>query len=95
VDRAVLDYFERHDLMPYWRHHTGHAIGIGIPNHAAPYLDVGDQTEIREGMVFSLEPGIYVPGLGGFRHSDTVLVTGAGAEDLTDYPRTLDALTIA
>lgn len=95
VDRAVLDYFERHNLMPHWRHHTGHAIGIGIPNHAAPYLDIGDETEIGEGMVFSLEPGIYVPGLGGFRHSDTVLVTASGAEELTHYPRDLDALTIA
>ena len=95
VDRAVLNYFERHDLTPYWRHHTGHAIGIGLPNHAAPYLDVGDPTEIHEGMVFSLEPGIYVPGLGGFRHSDTVLVTASGAEDLTEYPRTLASLTIA
>lgn len=94
VDQAVLDYFERHDLMPHWRHHTGHAIGIGVPNHAAPYLDIGDQTEIREGMVFSLEPGIYVPGLGGFRHSDTVLVTASGAEDLTHYPRDLENLTI-
>lgn len=94
VDRAVLDYFERYDLMPHWRHHTGHAIGIGVPNHAAPYLDIGDQTEIREGMVFSLEPGIYVPGLGGFRHSDTVLVTASGAEDLTHYPRDLENLTI-
>ena len=95
VDRAVRDYLARHDLMPFWRHHTGHAIGIGLPNHAAPYLDVGDPTEIQEGMVFSLEPGIYVPGLGGFRHSDTVLVTASGAEDLTDYPRDLEALTIA
>ena len=73
----------------------GHAIGIGLPNHAAPYLDVGDPTEIHEGMVFSLEPGIYVPGLGGFRHSDTVLVTASGAEDLTEYPRALASLTIA
>ena len=94
VDGAVRDYFQRHGLERYWRHHTGHAIGIGIPNHAAPYLDVGDPTEIHAGMAFSLEPGIYVPGLGGFRHSDTVLVTASGAETLTDYPRALEALTI-
>ncbi len=92
VDRAVGAYFEAHDLLPHWRHHTGHALGMGI--HEAPFLDVGDDTEIRPGMVFSVEPGIYVPGYAGFRHSDTVLVTKDGIEMLTDYPRALDDLTI-
>jgi Xaa-Pro dipeptidase len=94
VDRAVSRFFEDHDLMPHWRHHTGHSIGPGVPNHQAPYLDIGDDTEIAPGMIFSIEPGIYVPGLGGFRHSDTVLVTAAGAEPLTTYPRDLANLTI-
>lgn len=92
VDRAVLAYFEAHDLLPYWRHHTGHALGIGM--HEAPFLDVGDESLIRPGMVFSVEPGIYIPDYAGFRHSDTVLVTDAGIECLTRYPRALDALTI-
>lgn len=92
VDRAVRAYFEQHDLMPYWRHHTGHGLGIGI--HEAPFFDVGDQTVIEPGMVFSVEPGIYVPGLGGFRHSDTILVTDDGIEILTYYPRDLASLTI-
>jgi Xaa-Pro dipeptidase len=94
VDRAVSRFFEEHDLMPHWRHHTGHSIGPGVPNHQAPYLDIGDDTEIAPGMIFSIEPGIYVPGLGGFRHSDTVLVTASGAEPLTTYPRDLESLTI-
>lgn len=42
------------------------------------FLDVGDHSELQAGMEFSIEPGLYVPGLGGFRHSDTVLVTGDG-----------------
>lgn len=92
VDRAVTAYFEAHDLMPYWRHHTGHALGIGM--HEAPFLDTGDETVIRPGMVFSVEPGIYVPGFAGFRHSDTVLVTDSGIECLTYYPRALEDLTI-
>jgi Xaa-Pro aminopeptidase len=92
VDRAVRAYFERHDLMSYWRHHVGHALGIGI--HEAPFFDIGDPTEIRPGMVFSVEPGIYVPGLGGFRHSDTILITEDGSEILTSYPRDLISLTI-
>ena len=46
-------------------------------------------------MVLSVEPGLYVRGLGGFRHSDTVLVTEDGIELLTDYPRELESLTLA
>jgi len=92
VDRAVLAFFERHDLMPHWRHHTGHALGMGI--HEGPFLDVGDDTVIEPGMVFSVEPGIYVPGYAGFRHSDTVLVTETGMEMITYYPRMLEDLTI-
>src|SRR5439155_18040828 len=44
VDGAVMRYFEQHDLLPYWRQHTGHA--IGLRNHEAPFLDVGDRTTI-------------------------------------------------
>jgi Xaa-Pro aminopeptidase len=92
VDMAVRGYFAQHDLFPYWRHHTGHAIGLRY--HEGPFLDSGDETEIRPGMVFTVEPGLYDPGLGGFRHSDTVLVTGDGIELLTYYPRDLASLTI-
>jgi Xaa-Pro aminopeptidase len=45
-------------------------------------------------MVFTVEPGLYAPDLGGFRHSDTVLITADGLEMLTYYPRDLDSLTI-
>ncbi len=93
VDRAVRAFFEKHDLMPYWRHHVGHAMGIGI--HEAPFFDVGDVTEMLPGMVFTVEPGIYVPGFAGFRHSDTLVVTESGFEMLTYYPRDLESLTIA
>ena len=92
VDNAVLDYFAAHDLMPYWRQHVGHA--IGLRNHEAPFLDTGDQTRVEEGMVFTIEPGVYSSELGGFRHSDTVVVTTDGIEILTDYPRDLASLTI-
>jgi Xaa-Pro dipeptidase len=92
VDQALMRYFESHDLMAHWRHHAGHALGMGI--HEAPFFDVGDTTLIQPGMVFSVEPGIYVPGYAGFRHSDTVLVTEDGIECLTYYPRSLEQLTI-
>ena len=93
VDEAVLRYFEANDLLPLWRQHTGHA--IGLRNHEAPFLDVGDHACIEPGMVFTVEPGVYLPEIGGFRHSDTVVVTEEGIDVLTDYPSDIDSLTIA
>lgn len=92
VDRAVRAYYEAHQLMPFWKHHVGHAIGLRY--HEGPFLDLGDRTEIKPGMLFTVEPGLYVPEMGGFRHSDTVLITGTGIEVLTYYPRDLQSLTI-
>jgi Xaa-Pro dipeptidase len=92
VDRAVRRYFAQHELFAYWRHHTGHAIGLRY--HEGPFLDSGDHTEIRPGMVFTVEPGLYSPELGGYRHSDTVLVVEDGIEVLTYYPRDLESLVI-
>jgi Xaa-Pro dipeptidase len=93
VDRAVRRYFESNDLMPYWKHHSGHAIGLRY--HEGPFLDIGDDTIIKPGMVFTVEPGLYTPDLGGFRHSDTVVVTEEGIDILTYYPRDLTSLTVA
>lgn len=90
VDRAVRAFFQENNLMPYWRHHVGHA--IGMEGHEAPFFDIGDDAVMQPGMVFTVEPGIYVEGLGGFRHSDTVLVTDSGMELLTYYPRHLEAM---
>ncbi len=92
VDGAVLGYFEDNDLLPYWKQHTGHA--IGLRNHEAPFLDIGDHTPVEPGMVFTIEPGLYAGEIGGFRHSDTVLVTPDGIDVLTDYPIDIDSLTI-
>ncbi|MDE3189352.1 MAG: aminopeptidase P family protein [Acidobacteriota bacterium] len=92
VDETVRRYYDRHELWDNWRHHVGHAIGMRY--HEGPFLDRGDRTEIRPGMVFTVEPGLYAPNLGGFRHSDTIAVTGDGVEWLTYYPRDLEALTL-
>jgi Xaa-Pro dipeptidase len=92
VDQAVFDYMDENGIRELWRQHTGH--GIGLRNHEAPFLDVGDRTPVEPGMVFTIEPGVYQEGLGGFRHSDTVVVTDDGIEILTDYPRDLESLTI-
>jgi Xaa-Pro dipeptidase len=92
VDRAVRGYYDEHGLWDYWKHHVGHCIGLRY--HEGPFLDIGDDTEIKPGMVFTVEPGLYAAGLGGFRHSDTVAVTDDGIEFLTYYPRDLDSLTL-
>ncbi len=92
VDGAVLKYFEDNDLLPYWRQHVGH--GIGLRNHESPFLDVGDHTVVEAGMVFTIEPGLYSDTVGGFRHSDTVAVTEGGIDMLTDYPRDIQDLII-
>jgi Xaa-Pro aminopeptidase len=93
VDGAVMRYFEENDLRRYWRQHTGH--GIGLRNHEAPFLDVGDHTPLEPGMVFTVEPGLYDPTIGGFRHSDTVVVTEDGMDILTDYPSDIESLTLS
>jgi Xaa-Pro aminopeptidase len=92
VDNTVLRYFEDNDLLPHWGQHTGHA--IGLRNHEAPFLDIGDHTPIEPGMVFTIEPGLYAGDAGGFRHSDTVLVTPDGIDILTDYPSNIESLII-
>jgi Xaa-Pro aminopeptidase len=92
VDKAanrVLHDAGHRDLI---RHHTGH--GIGLQGHEPPWLDQGNQAELKPGMVVSIEPGIYELGYAGFRHSDTALITGDGHELITYYPRDIESLTI-
>ncbi|SFB01685.1 Xaa-Pro aminopeptidase [Lentibacillus halodurans] len=90
VEEQVQAYFKQEGLTELTKHHTGHNIGLLI--HEAPFFDLGDDTIIEPGMVVTVEPGIYVKGVGGFRHSDTVLVTENGIEMLTYYPRDLELL---
>jgi Xaa-Pro dipeptidase len=90
VEMEMQRYFKEHDIVHLTRHHTGH--NIGLQGHEMPFLDLGDETMIEEGMLFTLEPGIYVEGVGGFRHSDTVVVTEDGIDVLTYYPRDLNSL---
>jgi Xaa-Pro dipeptidase len=73
-------------------HRTGHGFGLG--NHEGPWVAEGSQEILQENMLISIEPGIYLPGVGGVRHSDTVLVTQSGYECLTRYPTELSRLTV-
>jgi Xaa-Pro dipeptidase len=74
-------------------HRTGHGFGLG--NHEAPWISEGSEDRLEENMVISIEPGVYRSGSGGYRHSDTVLVTRSGHEVVTvQHPTTLDDLVI-
>jgi len=92
VDAAARKAVEGLGLAGNLRHHVGH--GIGIDGHEPPWLDPGDRTIMKTGMVFSCEPGLYVPGFAGFRHSDTIEITKRGMEFITEYPRSLEELTV-
>ncbi len=92
VDAASRQQVEKAGFASCLRHHTGH--GIGLDGHEPPWLDPGDKTIMRAGMVFSCEPGLYVPGYAGFRHSDTVALTSSGMDFITEYPRDLEDLTV-
>ncbi|MCK5388981.1 MAG: aminopeptidase P family protein [Candidatus Thorarchaeota archaeon] len=92
VDKAARDAFKAKDVFHLVRHHTGHA--LGMEGHERPFLDIGSEDVLQPGMIFSCEPGIYEQGLGGFRHSDTFVVTEDGIEVTTKYPRELSELII-
>ena len=92
LDRKIRRYFEQMNKTDLTQHHQGH--GLGLEFHEAPFLDIGDNTELKEGMVISVEPGLYIEGVGGFRHSDTVAITVDGYEILTPYPSKLEDLII-
>ena len=91
VDKAVRDFIIEKGYGDYILHRTGH--GLGITGHEAPFLAEGYDRPLEKNMVISVEPGIYIPGVGGFRHSDTVLITDTGYQILTKAPETLEDLT--
>lgn len=91
VDLAAKHFLSDQGLKENLMHRTGHGIGLG--NHEGPFLAEGDKTILKENMVVSIEPGIYIEGVGGFRHSDTVLITKNGYEILTNCPDQLKDLT--
>jgi Xaa-Pro aminopeptidase len=93
IDKATINVFKKAGLAHLVKHHSGH--GLGLDGHEPPWLDIGNDELLKAGMVVSCEPGIYEVGFGGFRHSDTVLITEDGAELITYYPRSLQELIIA
>jgi Xaa-Pro dipeptidase len=83
VDEAALRVLFDAGYGPYIRHRIGH--GMGLVGHEAPWLSEGDQTILQPTMIFSNEPGIYRPGIDGYRIIDTMLVTEQGGRRLSRY----------
>lgn len=87
VDKAARDVIERGGYGQYFTHRLGH--GLGMEDHEDPYMYAENQQILEPGMAYTVEPGIYLPGRGGVRIEDNVVVTKDGVDVLSDMPREL------
>ncbi|MBN1933679.1 MAG: aminopeptidase P family protein [Anaerolineae bacterium] len=90
VDRAARRVIDAAGYGPHFFHRTGH--GLGLEVHEPPYIVEGNGEPLSSGMVFTVEPGIYLPGVGGVRIEDNVVVTVQGVDCLTTFERELQVL---
>ena len=85
IDKAARDYISKNGYGKWFAHALGH--GLGLEVHETPRIGQKVNTALEPGMVFTVEPGIYLPGRGGVRIEDDVLVTAGGCEVLSNFPR--------
>lgn len=92
IDCLARNYIKKNGFGRYFVHALGH--GIGLQVHELPRINSRNKEKLEEGMIFSVEPGIYIPGWGGVRIEDLVVVTKNGCEALTTSPKKLDDMVI-
>ena len=90
VDRAARDVIEAAGYGERFFHRTGH--GLGLSTHEPPWIMAGEDVPLRAGMVFSIEPGIYLEGEFGLRLEDIVHLTDAGPEIFSKLSRAVDVI---
>jgi Xaa-Pro dipeptidase len=90
IDQAARDVIQNAGYGPYFLHRTGH--GLGLEGHEEPYIRGDNPMPLTHGMTFTIEPGIYLPGRGGVRIEDNMVITEEGADSLSDLPRQLAVL---
>ncbi|UUM13292.1 Xaa-Pro peptidase family protein [Clostridiaceae bacterium HFYG-1003] len=93
VDRAARDFITAQGYGPYFTHRTGHGIGIDV--HEPEDVSGINDHLLKPGMIFSIEPGIYIPGKFGVRIEDLVLITEHGCEVLNEISKDLTVLPAA
>ncbi len=87
LDSTARDVIARAGFGEYFTHRTGHGLGLEI--HEEPYIVKGAKDPLEPGMVFTVEPGVYIPGVGGVRIEDDLALTDDGCRVLTTFPREL------
>lgn len=88
IDAALRRVFTSHDLLEHFPHHSGHGIGLGHPDQ--PYFTPESNDVLLEGEVVTLEPGLYVDGIGGMRFERNYVITAGGFDLLTRHHVGLD-----
>jgi len=87
VDARVRESLDRSGYLKYFVHSTGHGVGLDI--HERPSLSLRSKDRLSEGMVVTVEPGVYLPGRGGVRLEDMVRVAGTRGERITYLPKAI------